>query len=76
MAPSLDPVALDGIFKAYDVRGTVPDQIDADLARRTGAAFVQVTGASTVVVGPRHAAELAGPRRSLRRRRDHGRAPT
>jgi phosphomannomutase len=51
MAPSLDPVVLDGIFKAYDVRGTVPDQIDADLARRTGAAFVQVTGASTVVVG-------------------------
>ena len=51
MAPSLDPVALGGIFKAYDVRGTVPDQIDDDLARRTGAAFVQVTGASTVVVG-------------------------
>ncbi len=27
------------IFKAYDVRGTVPDQFDADMARRIGAAF-------------------------------------
>jgi phosphomannomutase len=39
------------IFKAYDVRGTVPDQIDADLARRVGNAFVAVTGADEVVVG-------------------------
>jgi phosphomannomutase len=43
------------VFKAYDVRGVVPDQIDEHLARRTGAAFVSVTGAAatggTVVVG-------------------------
>ncbi|HEX2894148.1 MAG TPA: phosphomannomutase/phosphoglucomutase [Marmoricola sp.] len=39
------------IFKAYDVRGTVPDQIDDDLARRVGNAFVAVTGATSVVVG-------------------------
>ncbi|HET7069521.1 MAG TPA: phosphomannomutase/phosphoglucomutase [Nocardioides sp.] len=39
------------VFKAYDVRGTVPDQIDEELCRRTGAAFVRVAGASTVVVG-------------------------
>jgi phosphomannomutase len=39
------------VFKAYDVRGTVPDQIDETLARRTGAAFVPVAGADTVVVG-------------------------
>ncbi len=39
------------VFKAYDVRGTVPDQIDEVLARRTGAAFVAVVGAGTVVVG-------------------------
>jgi phosphomannomutase len=31
--------AIDAVFKAYDVRGTVPDQIDADLCRRIGAAF-------------------------------------
>ncbi|HET9842173.1 MAG TPA: phosphomannomutase/phosphoglucomutase [Nocardioides sp.] len=39
------------VFKAYDVRGTVPDQIDEELCRRTGAAFVRVAGASTIVVG-------------------------
>jgi phosphomannomutase len=42
---------LGAIFKAYDVRGTVPDQIDADLTRRVGNAFVAVTGADHVVVG-------------------------
>ena len=40
-----DSDQLRAIFKAYDVRGTVPDQIDADLARRVGNAFVAVTGA-------------------------------
>src|SRR5215210_2420186 len=30
---------LDAIFKAYDVRGTVPDQLDEDVAGRIGAAF-------------------------------------
>ena len=47
---------LDAIFKAYDVRGIYPDQIDADVARRTGAAFAAVMrredpAVSTVVVG-------------------------
>ncbi|KQY56271.1 MULTISPECIES: phosphomannomutase/phosphoglucomutase [unclassified Nocardioides] len=42
---------LHAIFKAYDVRGTVGDQIDEVLARRIGGAFVAVTGVSTVVVG-------------------------
>ncbi|MDF9717558.1 phosphomannomutase/phosphoglucomutase [Nocardioides sp. ChNu-99] len=53
MAPSgtLDPSNLTAVFKAYDVRGTVPDQLDEEFARRVGAAFVQVTGAPTVVVG-------------------------
>ena len=48
---TLDPANLAAIFKAYDVRGTVPDQLDEELARRTGAAFVTVTKAPTVVVG-------------------------
>ncbi len=30
---------LDAIFKAYDVRGTVPDQLDAELARAIGVGF-------------------------------------
>ena len=42
---------LRAVFKAYDVRGTVPDQIDEVLAARVGAAFVAVTGGERVVVG-------------------------
>jgi len=44
---------LSQVIKAYDVRGIVPDQLDADLARDIGAAFVRVVGASggAVVVG-------------------------
>ncbi|HZB71589.1 MAG TPA: phosphomannomutase/phosphoglucomutase [Acidimicrobiales bacterium] len=32
---------LDAIFKAYDVRGIVPDQLDEGVARRVGAAFAR-----------------------------------
>jgi phosphomannomutase len=32
---------LDAIFKAYDIRGTFPDQIDADTCRSIGAAFAR-----------------------------------
>ena len=39
------------IIKAYDVRGTVPEQLDAEFARVLGAAFVRVVGATTVVIG-------------------------
>ena len=39
------------VFKAYDVRGIVPEQVDEELARRTGMAFVSVLGAETVAVG-------------------------
>jgi phosphomannomutase len=46
-----DPENTRAVFKAYDVRGTVPDQLDEALARRVGGAFVPVTDASTVVVG-------------------------
>src|SRR4051794_14479255 len=45
--------SLSAVFKAYDVRGTVPDQVDEELARAVGSAFVKVTGAARggVVVG-------------------------
>jgi phosphomannomutase len=46
-----DPANTHALFKAYDVRGTVPDQLDEILARRTGSAFVDVIGATSVVVG-------------------------
>ncbi|MEX1262432.1 MAG: phosphomannomutase/phosphoglucomutase [Actinomycetota bacterium] len=42
---------LDRIFKAYDVRGVVPDDLDADLVRDIGAAFARWSGASSIVVG-------------------------
>jgi phosphomannomutase len=37
------------IFKAYDIRGVVPAELDEEIAERTGAAFVRVTGATAVV---------------------------
>jgi len=37
------------IFKAYDIRGTVPDEIDEGVAEAVGAAFVRLTGAPAVV---------------------------
>lgn len=43
--------SLDTIFKAYDVRGVYPGEIDEGVAKRIGNAFVRFTGASTVVVG-------------------------
>jgi phosphomannomutase len=51
MPAPTDEDSLRKIFKAYDVRGVVPDQLDEELARRTGGAFVRVTGADTVVIG-------------------------
>ncbi|MET3963009.1 phosphomannomutase [Marmoricola sp. OAE513] len=42
---------LNAFFKAYDVRGTVPDQINADLVRRVGNAFVAEIGTDPIVVG-------------------------
>ena len=38
------------LVKAYDIRGVVPDQLDAELARQVGAAFVELTGSDAVVV--------------------------
>ncbi|SIO89497.1 phosphomannomutase/phosphoglucomutase [Nocardiopsis sp. JB363] len=41
---------LGSIFKAYDVRGVIPDTFNADIARAIGAAFARVVGGSSVVV--------------------------
>ena len=40
---------LSKIVKAYDVRGVVPDELDAAVARAVGAAFVRLTGAERIV---------------------------
>ncbi|MFM1837285.1 MAG: phosphomannomutase/phosphoglucomutase [Ilumatobacteraceae bacterium] len=50
---------LDAVVKAYDVRGTVPDQFDESLARALGVAFVQFTNATSVVVA--HDMRPSGP---------------
>ena len=42
--------ALDEIVKAYDIRGTVPDQLDAEVARAFGVAFASHTAAAQVLV--------------------------
>jgi phosphomannomutase len=39
------------IFKAYDIRGITPSQLDPDVARRIGRAFVDYLGAKKVAVG-------------------------
>jgi len=49
--PNTDPRVLDDIVKAYDVRGTVPDQMNADVAHALGVAFARFCGAPRVLVG-------------------------
>jgi phosphomannomutase len=51
MTPTPTADALDAVFKAYDIRGIYPDQIDESLARLVGNAFVGFTGAARVLVG-------------------------
>jgi phosphomannomutase len=43
--------ALDSIFKAYDIRGVYPDELDEPIARKVGNALVSFTGAARVLVG-------------------------
>ena len=40
-----------GIFKAYDIRGLVPSELDAELARKIGHAFARLLKARRLVVG-------------------------
>lgn len=56
MSPHRD---LGRIFKAYDVRGVVPGDLDEDVARRIGSAFAEWTSADRIVVG--HDCRLSSP---------------
>jgi phosphomannomutase len=47
----MSPRDLGPIFKAYDVRGVVPDQLNEDVARLIGAAFAEWSGARRLAVG-------------------------
>jgi phosphomannomutase len=42
---------LSAVFKAYDIRGVVGEQLDADLVRGAGAAFARLVGGPAVVIG-------------------------
>jgi phosphomannomutase len=44
-------VDLDAIFKAYDVRGLVPEQLDAQAARLIGIGFAEFADAPRIAVG-------------------------
>jgi phosphomannomutase len=44
-------VDLSRIFKAYDIRGVVPDELDPTIARQTGAAFASWANAPEIVLG-------------------------
>ena len=50
---------LDAVVKAYDVRGTVPDQLDESLARAFGVAFARFTDAESAAVA--HDMRPSGP---------------
>jgi phosphomannomutase len=58
-----DAVALDAIFKAYDIRGTVPDQLDDGIVERVGAAFARFVadteGATSILIA--HDMRPSGP---------------
>ncbi len=45
-----DPSVLDAIIKAYDIRGTTPDQFNEEVAFALGVGFATFTRASTVLV--------------------------
>jgi len=42
--------SLDSVFKAYDIRGIVPDQLDTEVARSVGSAFARFSGAPRILV--------------------------
>ncbi|MBR2624930.1 MAG: phosphomannomutase/phosphoglucomutase [Lentisphaeria bacterium] len=42
---------MSGIFKAYDIRGVYPADINADIAYAIGRAYITFTGAKKVVIG-------------------------
>jgi phosphomannomutase len=42
---------LSGVFKAYDIRGIVGEQLDTDVVRDIGAAFARLVGGPGIVIG-------------------------
>ena len=79
-APGRMTAVSPGIFKAYDVRGTYPDQIDEDVAYLVGRGFARVlrdlreAGDRTLRVAVGHDMRLHSPAlaRVVRARADRG----
>src|SRR5687767_13137792 len=73
-----------GIFKAYDIRGLYPDEIDERIVRQIGRGFIAYLGAKTIgvsrdmrVSSPALAAAfIAGAREQGARVIDYGMLPT
>lgn len=42
---------MSGIFKAYDIRGIYPEQLNEEIAEKIGRAFVEFLGAKKIVIG-------------------------
>ena len=62
-SPLHHPPASMGIFKAYDIRGVVPSELDPDTARKIGHAFARRIEAKRLLVGQdmrTHSPEIAG----------------
>jgi phosphomannomutase len=51
--------SLDEIFKAYDIRAVVPDQLNAELARKVGSAFATFARSPQILIG--HDMRPSGP---------------
>jgi phosphomannomutase len=45
------PTDLSTIFKAYDVRGVYPSDLDEEISRRIGAAFARFAGSDRIAIG-------------------------
>ena len=74
MVDTLDPANLDAVFKAYDVRGLVPDQLDERArprvpARRSCASSARTPSSSGTTCGPARPGMAGGVRRRRRRGR-------
>ncbi|HEY7625746.1 MAG TPA: phosphomannomutase/phosphoglucomutase [Ilumatobacteraceae bacterium] len=48
---STDPRILDSIVKAYDIRGTVPEQLNPEVAHALGVGFARFANAPRILVG-------------------------
>lgn len=57
--PQPEVSRLDLIVKAYDIRGIVPEQLDATTAQALGVAFAQFSKATSIVIG--HDMRPSGP---------------